>query len=261
MRLLEVDTGLASVLAEEELAAANRYAVADVLEVPRGRHDPQELFDGSGALGLLVVEGLLIRQVSVAGRNCGELVGPGAVLRPWDDFGQNAPLPFEVSWRVIERVRLARLDRRFLVTIVHWPALIEAFAARATERAQTLAFNVAIHCLRHVHIRLLALFWHLADRFGRVTAEGTVVPLPLSHSHLGELIGAQRPSVTVALKRLSDDGLVERRTSDKTWLLSHDPPPELLDMRPKASAGAGRLARSDDDSDDGDASALGGPLS
>jgi CRP/FNR family cyclic AMP-dependent transcriptional regulator len=223
--------------------------VADVVEVPRGRHDPQELFNGDGSLGLLVVEGLLIRQVSVAGRNCGELVGPGALLRPWDDFGQNAPLPFEVSWRVIQSVRLARLDRRFLATIIHWPALIEAFTARATERAQTLAFNVAIHCLRHVHTRLLALFWHLADRFGRVTADGTVVPLPLSHSHLAELIGAQRPSVTVALKRLSDDGLVERRPTDKTWLLSHEPPAELLDMRPKAGAGVGALAGFDDDAE------------
>ena len=102
---------------------------------------------------------------------------------------QAAPLPFEVSWRVIRDTRLAQLDRRFTATIVHWPALIEAFTARATERAQTLAFNVAIHCLRHVHLRLLALLWHLADRFGRVTPEGTQVPLPLSHSDLAELVG------------------------------------------------------------------------
>ena len=103
---------------------------------------------------MLVLDGLLIRQVAVGDRQCGELVGPGAVLRPWDDFGQVAPLPFEVSWRVVREVRLAQLDRRFLATIVHWPALIETFTARATERAHTLAFNVAIHCLRHVHLRL-----------------------------------------------------------------------------------------------------------
>ncbi len=173
---------------------------------PRGTYDPRGIFDGEGLLGLLVLDGLLIRQVAVGDRHCGELVGPGAVLRPWDDFGQVAPLPFEVSWRVIREIRLAQLDRRFLATIVHWPALIETFTARATERAHTLAFNVAIHCLRHVHLRLLALLWHLADRYGRVTREGTHVPLPLSHADLAELVGAQRPSVSVALRTAGRSG-------------------------------------------------------
>lgn len=39
-------------LTEEERAVARRYAVADVVEVPHGRHDPKELFDGEGLLGL-----------------------------------------------------------------------------------------------------------------------------------------------------------------------------------------------------------------
>lgn len=231
VRLLDVDRGLASALTDDELAVARRYAVADVVELGRGMHDPRQGFDGDGLLGLLVIAGLMIRQVAVADRHCGELVGPGSVLRPWDDFGQTAPLPYEVSWRVIRETELALLDRRFLATIVHWPALIEAFTARATERAHTLAFNVAINGLRHVHVKLLAMFWHLADRFGRVTPEGTHVPLPLSHADLAELVGAQRPSVSVALKRLEREGLVTRCTDDKTWLLSHEPPAELRDMR------------------------------
>jgi CRP/FNR family cyclic AMP-dependent transcriptional regulator len=242
VRLLDADPSLAATLSDEELATARQYAIADVVALHRGKHAPREMFHGDGLLGLLVLDGLLIRQVAVAGRHCGELVGPGSVLRPWDDFGRSAPLPFEVSWRVIEDVRLAQLDRRFQATIVHWPALIEAFTARSTERAHTLAFNVAIHCLRHVHTRLLALFWHLADRFGRVTAEGTHVPLALSHSDLAELVGAHRPSVTVALGRLADEGLVRRRQSDNTWLLSHEPPAELVDLRPRAAAPGRRAA-------------------
>lgn len=215
---------------------ARRYAVADVVALRRGRYEPRTLFDGDGLLGLLVLDGLLIRQVAVADRHCGELVGPGAMLRPWDDFGHSAPLPFEVNWRIIQDARLARLDRRFLATIVHWPALIETFTARATERAHTLAFNVAIHCLRHVHLRLLALLWHLADRFGKVTPEGTHVPLPLSHSDLAELVGAARPSVSVALKRLSDTRLAWRHETDGTWMLTREPPGELRDMRQRTAA-------------------------
>ena len=126
--------------------------------------------------------------------------------------------------------------------------VIETFTARAAERAHTLAFNVAIHCLRHVHLRVLALLWHLADRFGRVTREGTHVPLPLSHADLAELVGAQRPSVSVALKRLADAGEV-RRAPDNGWLLSHDPPSELRDMRARNEAAAGAAAS--DPADDG----------
>lgn len=230
MRLLDADRSLGSVLSPEELAVARRYAVADTVAIQRGKHDPK-MFAGEGLLGLLVLRGLMIRQVAVADRRCGELVGPGAVLRPWDDFGQTAPLPFDVSWRVIEDTELARLDRRFMATIVHWPALIESFTARAAERAHTLAFNVAIHCLRHVHLRLLVLLWNLADRFGRVTPEGTHVPLALSHFDLAELVGAARPSVSVALKQLAEDGLVWRNEEDATWMLSREPPGELRDMR------------------------------
>jgi CRP/FNR family transcriptional regulator, cyclic AMP receptor protein len=253
VRLLDVDPSLGSALSEDELAGARRYAVVEAITVPRGAHDPRELFGGNGLLGLLVLDGLLVRQVAVGDRQCGELVGPGAVLRPWDDVGQVAPLPFEVGWRVIREIRLAKLDRRFLATIIHWPALIETFTARAVERAHTLAFNVAIHCLRHVHLRLLALLWHLADRFGRVTPEGTHVPLPLSHADLAELVGAQRPSVSVALKRLADAGQV-RRAADNGWLLSHEPPSELRDMRARqASRGAAAGDQADGrPGDDGD---------
>jgi CRP/FNR family cyclic AMP-dependent transcriptional regulator len=238
VRVLDADRSLAAVLSEQELATARRYAVADVVELERGRYDPKQLFDGDGLLGLLMIDGLMVRQVAVADRHCGELVGPGALLRPWDDFGDTAPLPFEISWRVIRDAQLARLDRRFLATIVHWPALIETFTARATERAHTLAFNVAIHCLRHVHLRLLVLLWHLADRFGRVTAEGTHVPLPLSHSDLAELVGAARPSVSVALKELADSGMAWRHEADGTWMLSREPPGELRDMRERRQPAA-----------------------
>lgn len=249
VRILDADPSLGTGLSDEDLTAARRYAVADVAELGTGMHYPRDLFEGDGLLGLLVLDGFLIRQVAVGDRHCGELVGPGAVLRPWDDFGQTAPLPFEVSWRVISETRLAQLDRRFLATIVHWPVLIETFTARATERAHTLAFNVAIHCLRHVHLRVLALLWHLADRYGRVTAEGTHVPLALSHADLAELVGAQRPSVSVALKRLGNDGLVARAAGNG-WLLSHEPPSELRDMRARKAPDAEANGGDDDDAED-----------
>jgi CRP/FNR family cyclic AMP-dependent transcriptional regulator len=255
VRLLDHDRSLAAALGPEDLAAARRYAVAECLEVERGSYRPSEIIEGDGLLGLLVLEGVLVRQVLVAERRCGELVGPGSILRPWDDFGRTAPLPFEVKWRVIEDARLAVLDRRFLVTIIRWPALIEAVMERMVERAHTLAFNVAIHCLQHIELRLLALFWQLADRFGRVTPDGIHVPLALSHSDLAELVGAARPSVSTALKELASNGRVWRRDGERTWMLSTEPPDELRDMRRQqqleAEEPVERFECSNEDSDEG----------
>jgi hypothetical protein len=208
--------------------------VCETATLGRGVHDPWTV-GSEDLLGLLVIDGLLIRSVQVAERRCGELVGPGAILRPWDHFGNYAPLPFEVRWRVVNPVKLAMLDRRLVTMSARWPVLMHAFVRRAVGRSHSLALNVAIHSLQHVELRLLVLFWHLADRFGRVTPEGTVVPLALTHEDVAELVGAQRPSVSARLSALSARGELVRR-ADRTWLLPGDPPAELRDSRATATA-------------------------
>jgi CRP/FNR family transcriptional regulator, cyclic AMP receptor protein len=154
-------------------------------------------------------------------------------VRPWDHFGEHAPLPFEVSWRVIERVTLGLLDQQLITLGARWPSLIHGILRRGVERSHALALDVAIHSLQHLELRLLVLFWHLADRFGRVTSEGTVVPLRLSHSDIAELIGTQRPSVSVRLSDLAKRGVLARR-SDRTWVLLGEPPADLRDIRANA---------------------------
>jgi CRP/FNR family transcriptional regulator, cyclic AMP receptor protein len=218
-------------LSEQDRLKARRFMVANVQELGRGSYRPDEVFDGRGLLGLLVLDGLLVRQVGVAERRCGELIGPGALLRPWDDQTRNVPLPIEIDWRVLQPARIALLDRRMLLALARWPTLIEALLERANERAHTLAFNIAIQCMQRIDLRLLMLFWHLADRFGRVTPAGTVVPLTLSHSDLAELVGAARPSVSTALKDLSCRGLVQRNSGDRSWMLGVEPPAQLTDIR------------------------------
>jgi Mn-dependent DtxR family transcriptional regulator len=50
-----------------------------------------------------------------------------------------------------------------------------------------------------------------------MTPDGIVVPLRLTHETLGALVAARRPSVTSALGRLADAGLLRR--GDGVWLL------------------------------------------
>jgi CRP/FNR family transcriptional regulator, cyclic AMP receptor protein len=68
-----------------------------------------------------------------------------------------------------------------------------------------------------------------------MTTAGAHVPLRLSHEVLAEIVGARRPSVSVALGRLRKRGAVVR-LPDRSWLLPGPPPIELSELRDFAAA-------------------------
>jgi CRP/FNR family transcriptional regulator, cyclic AMP receptor protein len=189
--------------------------------------------DRSGGIGILILDGLLMRDVVLGETVAAEIVGRGDVLRPDQHDGSGAPVPFDVQWRVIQPTTLAHLDRAFAVALAPWPEAIEGIVAAAVRRSQSLALHLAVGHLRRVHTRLLVLLWHMADRWGKVGTEGVHVPLKLSHRELGHLVGAQRPSVTTALRQLTAEGRVSRR-ADGTWMLHGDPPETLARLRAAA---------------------------
>ena len=74
---------------------------------------------------------------------------------------------------------------------------------RALRRTLRMSVHQALLQLSPVETRLLVLFWHLAERWGRVTPDGICVRLRLSHELLGQLVGCRRASVTTALHRVA----------------------------------------------------------
>ena len=115
VRVFVEDPELASGLDAEGLATAEQIT-APVLRVPTGswdfQADPSKL---SSHLGLLVVEGLLLREVIVGEVACAELLGTGDVLRPWTaSSGEQASIQAEARWEALQDVRLAVLDPRLL---------------------------------------------------------------------------------------------------------------------------------------------------
>jgi CRP/FNR family transcriptional regulator, cyclic AMP receptor protein len=209
---------------QQELA--RRQLTADLLVLKTGPWTPRVSLSPPGHLGLLVLEGLLSRDVVLDRPLASELVGRGDLLRPGDRDGEGAPIPFEISWTVLHTARVAVLDPAFTRVLGQWPAAVEGVLRGAWNRAHSLAITLAVSNLRRVDLRLLVLLWHLADRWGRVTPDGVVVPLRLTHETLARLVGAQRPSVTTALRQLEEEGRL-RRTADRAWLLQGEPPDAL----------------------------------
>ena len=174
-------------------------------------------------IGLLVLDGVIARELIVADHVSAELLGPGDLIRPWQAASKSELLPVDAEWSVLSPATLAVLDRRFAAEVSQYPEVTAALFDRLSERSLRLATTQAISQLTRVDRRLKALFWHLAERWGRVGGDGVVIPLALTHRILGQLVGARRPTVSTALSELAErDELVRR--ADGSWLLRGDPP-------------------------------------
>lgn len=229
--IVDADPDLAELLDESERERARRQALTRVRRLSPGAWDAANAVEpGLHHRGFLIVDGLLSREVEVLGRRCVELLGAGDVLRPWRWDPDGSHVHAEVGWTVLDPARLAVLDHGLVVRMTPWPQLGVELFARGTRRAHALAVVLAIAHHQRVDDRLLLTLWHLADRWGRVSPQGIVVPLSLSHQRLADLVGAHRPSVTSAMGDLVRAGSVSRR-EDGIWILHGAPPAQLRHHR------------------------------
>jgi CRP/FNR family transcriptional regulator, cyclic AMP receptor protein len=229
--ILDVDPDLARDMDAERAAAARSHAIAAIETLAPGEWPAEalDIIEPRGALGLLVVDGLISRDVTLGSSSFTELIGEGEILRPWDTGIELATETPAVTWNVLVTARIAILDGRFVARTARWPELTTALVARAIKRSRALAVQLAICNLQRVETRLLLLMWHLAERWGKVSVDGIVLPLGLTHRMLASLVGARRPTVTTALKELTAQGKVTRR-EDGMWVLHGEPPVELGQM-------------------------------
>jgi CRP/FNR family transcriptional regulator, cyclic AMP receptor protein len=238
VRLLDEDLELATAVGQESFRAARLAAVAPLIELPKGPWTPPTAPRQRGKdLGLLVLSGLLLRELELAGRSFVELRGPEDLLRPWDDATEVVSVGADITWTAREPTRLAWLDGDFAASVAPWTEITSTLIARAIRRARLLSFKLAILELRHVHLRVLLLLWHLADRWGQVSTEGIRLTLDLTHDVIARMVGAHRTSVTVALQKLANEGRITR--AGRTWILLGPPPHEVSDA-PRASESATR---------------------
>ncbi len=222
--LLDVDPDLGELVPRDQLGSARAAALVLVRDLEMGPWEPER--DTLPAAGLLVLAGCLSREVSLLGEAMAvDFLAHGDVLQPSVEPVMTS-LSNGQSWSVLQPTRLALLDAAFLASVQPWPQLAASLLRRHERRCSWLAHVLAISHLPRVETRILALFWLFADRWGRRSASGVTVPIPLTHVNIARLIGAQRPTVTTTLNKLLADGQLTHE-GHGYWKLRSEPPDRL----------------------------------
>lgn len=218
IRLFEAEPDLARFLSQEDRAQAAQVRLP-TLELPTGALNLEAALIRRGAFAGLVLQGMVVQSMRL-GEHAGlRLVGPGDILSLTSM--PTSMLILEEECRVTVPTRVALFERELLLASRRWPWLIAGLHSRMAEQSERLTTQLMICQLPRVDDRLLAMMWLLAESWGLVTASGTVVPIELTHSALGGLIGARRPTVTLALSELTERGAIVRQADG--WLLLESP--------------------------------------
>jgi hypothetical protein len=222
VRLLDLDPELGTSLDAPTLKLARPRLVVSTRRIADPEWRPDRTDPAPGHLGLLLVAGIMLREMTIGQGRGVELLAAGDLLRP----AQEDSASFATArWRILRPIELAILDERLAAALGHYPPLLDALLARVMWRSRSQAALAAIQSVRRLDDRLVTLFWHLAERHGTFSGEGVRIPLPLTHQILADLLGARRPSVSVALKRLDAERRLWRRGED--WLLCRELPIQL----------------------------------
>lgn len=212
--LLDLDSDLADELEPAAVRAARAAAIAPILDAEPGTIPLGDWLNlAVPGPGVLVLDGVIAVNVRVGDRVAAELVGAGDLLQPpggeYDEL-----LSCELGWRALLPARVALLNRSFSKRVRFWPGITQALLRRAGRRTRNLSVQRAIAAQPRLDVRLALLLWHFAARWGKVEPGGIRLSVPLTHQLLGRLVGAERPSVSHALARLHDAGLVSGQADE-----------------------------------------------
>ncbi len=111
VQLLTVDPDLVRDLDPRRAREAAQRLYARVIDIPRGRWNPiAGMLERTSPIGLLIIEGVLVREATVGDHPSAELLGPGDLLRAWDDPDTEELLPRTIEWSALTATRVAVID-------------------------------------------------------------------------------------------------------------------------------------------------------
>jgi hypothetical protein len=199
-----------------------------VISAEPGRLDLNALLANHHAFGATVLEGIVVNALRVGEQTGIQLLGPGDLLVPGSEMWPEWLAAMELQ--TATAVRLGLFGNELLGAAYRWPRVVQGLYGCLGDQLQRHTAQLVICQLPRVEDRLLAMFWLLSESWGQVTSSGIRLPLILTHETLGAMVGARRPTVTLALRKLSEDGAIVHQ--DSGWLLLQ-PPPQPAGIAPK----------------------------
>ena len=216
--LLEAVPALRAAVPPEDHALARRILRAPAVTCDAGALALPAPTDPGRPSAAVVVRGAVVRETALGDRSVGELLGAPDVIEI-DRDDDDSSWPTQTRYVAREPTVLAVLDERFALAARRWPELHEVVGAQRARQARRASRHLAALSLPRVEDRLAALFCDLADRWGRVTPAGIRIDMALTHALIGQLVGARRPTVSLALADLAASGAL-RRDGQDCWVLT-----------------------------------------
>ena len=242
--LLDVGLELTQHLTPDERAELARIDLPVVLTEP-GPLGLDALLKRHQAFSAIVLDGIVMNSLRIGEQTGIQLLGPGDVLVPPGDLSPSWLA--NSDFRCATEARLGLFADDLFAGVDRRPRIVQAVCGCMGDQLQRLTAQLVICQIPRVDERVLAMLWLLAESWGVVTPSGVRLPIALTHETLGALVGARRPTITLALSKLvQKDAIVHQ---DSGWLLL-EPPPSLTEpaepriMPPALSTGvAGRWAQ------------------
>src|ERR1700759_1102358 len=139
VRLLDADPDLGGLLNDARREQAERELVVRTHRLPVGPWDVSRLAGATADhVGLLIIDGILSRELVVADHVSAELLGPGDLVRPWQPASRTGLLPVAAVWTVLSPLSVAVLDRRFAAEMTRYPEITATLFDRLSERSLRL---------------------------------------------------------------------------------------------------------------------------
>ncbi len=168
--------------------------------------------EGADADALLVVKSGIVKLVALSEKGTETTLH---ILRPGDVFGEVAitePVrPFSAV--AVTDAVLSVLPRMALCGLLDAsPAFARNLLELLSKRLGQVEREFAGIVNAWAHHRLARELLHLAGDMGVETADGTLIPLRLTHEELSNLIGTTRETVTILLQKFEQMGIIRRRS-------------------------------------------------
>ncbi len=195
-----------------DLPEAEARGIAALFVERRCPRDAVVFHEGADADALFIVRTGIVKLVALSEKGTETTLH---LLRPGDVFGELAvtePVRPFTAVAVTDAVFSVLSRKALLDLLASSPAFARNFLELLSMRLGQVEREFAGLVNAWAHHRLARELLHLAGDLGVEIADGTLIPLKLTHEELSNLIGTTRETVTLLLHKFEEMGIIRRQS-------------------------------------------------